>query len=320
MREDPSKYSFLFLLSFIIIISGCSSSVKMKVFRGDIDLRDKTPLMYAIQVGDDKKALKFIERGAEINVKNETVDLMTPLHYAVATNNLKIVRVLIEKGADVNTMTDILWTPLHYSACLGNKNITQLLLKNGADLNSRDGNLHSPLYYAVRNNKVNIVKYLITAGAKIYPNTQNAENSFTTAKCYKFTGKYLDENVSKEEVLQNYELAIQHFDIASKQFEELISSLNIKKAIIMGTNVILSAASMAGAKYQANMQAKQMAQISALKSSDHVGIGYGIAPYHILPATARTERLTERKIYYEKKLAESRQAVIDCRSIMRNYK
>jgi len=63
-----------------------------------------------------------------------------------------------------------------------------------------------------------------------------------------------------------------------------------------------------------------MAQISALKSSDHVGIGYGIAPYHILPATARTERLTERKIYYEKKLAESRQAVIDCRSIMRNYK
>ena len=104
----------------------------------DEEYDDNTPLF---QRDMSKEAAQvLIDNGADINVQNAYDN--TPLHLHVYFGNLDIVKLLIENKANVNARNDEGNTPLFYS---GSKEADQILIDNGADVNAKnnDGDTYS---------------------------------------------------------------------------------------------------------------------------------------------------------------------------------
>ncbi|MDR0747937.1 MAG: ankyrin repeat domain-containing protein [Helicobacteraceae bacterium] len=64
-------------------------------------LINRTPLHYATHFNDAKTAKYLISLNASLN----PIDLkeFTPLYYAIESNSLDIVKMLVENGADIST-------------------------------------------------------------------------------------------------------------------------------------------------------------------------------------------------------------------------
>jgi hypothetical protein len=83
------------------------------------------------------------------------------LYYAVFGGDLKEVRKLLDKGADVNAKDDVIGsTPLHWAVIKGNLDIVKLLVERGADLNARDRYGKTPLDIAKEEKHWDIADFL----------------------------------------------------------------------------------------------------------------------------------------------------------------
>jgi ankyrin repeat protein len=70
----------------------------------------------------------------------------TPLHLAVGSGRTEVARLLLDRGADVNARDDTgKETPLHYAAWDGDAELIGLLLSRKADRAARDGRGRTPL-------------------------------------------------------------------------------------------------------------------------------------------------------------------------------
>ncbi len=86
---------------------------------------------------------------------------------AVRNGDAKEVRALLDKGADVNAKNEIGITALWIAANKEKPEIVELLLRAGADVNARDGIWYeTPLSVAVGEGHTAIVKLLLRAGAR----------------------------------------------------------------------------------------------------------------------------------------------------------
>jgi ankyrin repeat protein len=101
-------------------------------------------LFLAVRYGQKEVAELLIEKGADVNAKNNYGE--TPLAYAL--NNKEIADLLIAKGADVNAKGDFGGTPLHEAAGSGHKETAKLLIEKGADVNAKDDDGETPLDFA----------------------------------------------------------------------------------------------------------------------------------------------------------------------------
>ena len=315
--------SLFFLL--LILLNGCASPnttyMRIKDIKGDIELTEKAPLMMASQFGDLKRVREFVKKGADVNAKNEAIDLMTPLHYAAAGGYVDIVRLLLENDADVNAITDILWTPLHYAALNGNIDLALLLIKNGATLNARDAELLTPLYYAVFNNHHTLAVHLINADAKVYGNNENGEYSNVSAKCYRMVAEnYAKRQKCKDKIIENYKKAAKYFEKASQQFMEQSNSALTKEVIVVGALVLATVASQAATAYQANAQAKQHALVDAMRSPGGVGKGHGSAEYYIIFDCPARKKFGNLREFHADKSEKSHQASVECQALVESYR
>ncbi len=98
-------------------------------------------------------------------------DLREPLWAAVRNGDAKAVQALLDKGADVNAKNEIGITALWIAASNGKANVVEVLLERGADVNARDGIWYqTPLSLALGafggDGNADIVKRLLKAGAK----------------------------------------------------------------------------------------------------------------------------------------------------------
>ena len=75
----------------------------------ECDKFQMTPLHYAAEFGHIKVTKFLIEKGANIEVKNE--DGNTPLHEAVDGSHFEVVKFLIEKGAQLDAKNNANDTP-----------------------------------------------------------------------------------------------------------------------------------------------------------------------------------------------------------------
>ena len=90
----------------------------------------------------------------DLRAKLETHGGRTPLTAAVSGHHVDIVRLLIERGADVNRKDETGRTPLHYAAAVdfGDTAIAELLLKAGARPDVGDSERVTARQIAQKNN------------------------------------------------------------------------------------------------------------------------------------------------------------------------
>ncbi len=123
-------------------------------------------LFEEIRKGDPKAIRQSIERGAEVNARDERGN--TALHLAALNLEVETLARLLRAGANVNATN--IWgdTPLIYSASSLEK--VQLLLQNGAEINGRAGNGTTVLSAASAfRNSYRTVRFLLDHGAKLDP-------------------------------------------------------------------------------------------------------------------------------------------------------
>jgi len=139
-----------------------------------------SPLNIAITQGNMDVVQYFIEKGADINYKDEKG--YTPLMSAIKNHNFSIINYLLEKKVDINTVTDIderTYTPLSYTVSLKNDNyyinhldkyqsLIYLLVNAGANVNDK-----TIIEYCIKNKDEEFLNYFlernVTTNASLIP-------------------------------------------------------------------------------------------------------------------------------------------------------
>src|SRR5260370_37471227 len=142
------------------------ASLKSSLAKGAaVDTRDQrgTPLlMHAAAVGSPEAVKLLLDKGADVNARNELE--ATPL--ILAAGNVEKARMLVEKGAGVNAQSNLGSPPLIIAAgCDGSAPTVKLLLDKGADPNVKDKRGNIALVAAATADNLDSVKLLLAKGA-----------------------------------------------------------------------------------------------------------------------------------------------------------
>lgn len=103
-------------------------------------------LIEAVQNNQLSKARALIEKGAEVNCKDNNGDQVLLL--ALIKDYIEAAKLLIEKGADINSKNNHGITPVHVAVGHGLLEITKLLLEKGASIYDITNNGHTILHFA----------------------------------------------------------------------------------------------------------------------------------------------------------------------------
>lgn len=117
------------------------------------DARDA--LWAAVRSGDAKKVAAQLDKGGDVNARNETG--ITALWIATANGHKDVIELLIARGADVNAR-DGIWYQTPLSQSTSRAEIAKLLLKAGA----KDGD--AALIAAAQRGNAGVVKAVLDAG------------------------------------------------------------------------------------------------------------------------------------------------------------
>ena len=152
----------------------------------DINAKDefgRSALIVASQEGKLEVVQLLIDKRVDVNTKGvKDNEGMTPLMGASATNHLGVAKFLIEKGADVNANASG-HTALMMASLGGHTDIVKLLIEHEANVNVKGGSLEfTPLMSAVAGNHLEVVKILIENGAKIDTRTRSGLTPFDLAE------------------------------------------------------------------------------------------------------------------------------------------
>lgn len=95
---------------------------------------DQTPLLIALEAGQNGLARMLIEAGADVNVKSKM--LMTPLRVATVAGDLEMVKLLLARGASPDVPEDE-FPPFAYALANKHDEIARVLIEGGTDLHRR---------------------------------------------------------------------------------------------------------------------------------------------------------------------------------------
>src|SRR6185503_551080 len=143
----------------------------------------------------------FIDGGININAQNKADDGRTALIAAAARGDLEVVNVLVQRGADVNVKDDKGYTALLHALAARYDQVSDVLVKQpnldpnarglngatalssyvwreqrdavakllerGADVNAQDNDGDAPLHGAAQSGNVEIIDLLLARGAKV---------------------------------------------------------------------------------------------------------------------------------------------------------
>ena len=101
------------------------------------------------------------------SVSSAKDDKRDALWAAIRAGDVKAIEAALEKGADINAKNEMGVSALWVAASKGKPEVIELLVKRGADVNARDGIWYqTPLSSVVSTRKLDLAKLLIKAGAK----------------------------------------------------------------------------------------------------------------------------------------------------------
>ncbi len=131
---------------------------------------ESTSLVAAAEAGHAEAVEKLLERGADVNQKNDIGQ--TPLMAAAAAGDEAMVEDFISAGADVNAKDPEGATALLLASRKGRAGIVELLLKHQADVNARHDDGFTALALAAEEGRFDVVRVLLAHDADV-----NAKNS-----------------------------------------------------------------------------------------------------------------------------------------------
>ncbi len=154
------------------VVFGTATSIQQSVqAHADLESTDywqRTPLLFAIQMGDTQKAQLLLDLGANRLAVGRCGK--TPMQYAVQSNSVPMLRWLLDHGFDIESTDEFLETPLMAAAEQGSAECVEFLIASGADIHKANHIPERPI--AVASN-LDVVRILVRHGADI--NDINAE-------------------------------------------------------------------------------------------------------------------------------------------------
>ncbi|CAI7636057.1 unnamed protein product [Penicillium pancosmium] len=139
----------------------------------------RTPLSWAAQDGRVAILRLLIERGGDVNARDQDGEALISL--ASRKGHTAVVSVLIELGADINVCDKDEVTPIAMASMIGNEAALKLLVDHGADMNAIDPYGQTPLSRASISGNEALVKLLIEQGAEINAVDQNGQTPISLA-------------------------------------------------------------------------------------------------------------------------------------------
>lgn len=113
---------------------------------------ENTPLCVAIKTNKDHIVERLIKLGAEIDKKNSSY--MTPLLIAISEKKYKIIETLLKKGASPNySGAEGDMNPIGMALKMGDSMMIEILLRNGADIKKYNRFMETPLHIALKTEK-----------------------------------------------------------------------------------------------------------------------------------------------------------------------
>ncbi|OCL14600.1 ankyrin repeat protein, partial [Glonium stellatum] len=116
--------------------------------------------MVAVREERPESVKLLLERGADVELQDETPECQTCLHQAASTGSSQYIRMLAQSGANVNCRDNNEYTPLLLASEVGHLDAVQLLLQLGADVDAVCDAGNSSLFFASLEGKVEIVELL----------------------------------------------------------------------------------------------------------------------------------------------------------------
>ncbi len=155
------------LSSLMIVLLMVSASIRCQpakpLTREDLN----RALLDAAYGGSAKKVKELLQKGADVNTKNEFGS--TPFKLAVVGDNVNVVELFLKIGQNPNRESDKAipdGTPLMSAAANGNVKLLKLLLKYGATPDYPTSGKHTALMSAIGHTE--IFEILINHGANIH--------------------------------------------------------------------------------------------------------------------------------------------------------
>ncbi|CAI6098734.1 unnamed protein product [Clonostachys chloroleuca] len=165
--------------------------------RLDEFLPPKTPLLIAIEAGNEGMVELLLKSGADVNKEARRGITRTPLQSACQRRSLPIVQLLLRLGADVNAPPSIRngGTALQLACLSGSIRIVRYLLSVGADVfgPTSNANGRSALENAAENGRLDVIKVLWDAtGGCGFPATEIARaQRFAGARGFPACAEYV---------------------------------------------------------------------------------------------------------------------------------
>jgi hypothetical protein len=250
-----------------------------------VNVMGHSGLEAAIQGGHDELVLHFLEHlGAHASQKNALGETVATL--AAEQGNLALLNVLVEHGSPIQAGRR---TPLMAASAGGHSKVVAWLLQRGANPNQAVSGQPLPIVYATVRGHKGVVQQLMSEGSHIPLHLTddaalNALGHQTLAEVLGKRGRLEEGSEQRRLAASAYRAAADELEESAEQYDDEDFS-EMMKGFYMGALVV---AAEVGQQHQAQMQAKQIAQVSALKSAsrNHTGL----AGYYAAYDPARTMR------------------------------
>ncbi len=300
--------------------------------------RSETPLILAARFGHTGVVKELLEAGADLNATDSNT--ASALTWAARMGNTEITRMLVQAGAETDLIDMAGFNPLAHAVRLGHKDIVEILINGNASVNTKLPKGSSMMYWASFQDP--IVQKLYSADADITKIEDNDIQPLESALRYLWLARFYEDKSlnkagdhDKERMVKCYGWAADFFDKASEQYETTAKDI---KHTEMWKKIGMVGLAMAGAwasNVQADMKAKQMAEIGALGEASRMGTGisgyYGAlstsrtytpytTPQLIAPAGTLSDTGDQSAAFYKDEANKSRQAASACRKILNCYK
>jgi len=295
----------------------------------------------------------LIDHGLTLEDSNQ----FPPLLVASSFGSIDVIRFLISKKFDVNIQDDQGRTPLIMASIFGHTTVLDLLVENNATLDLKDNNGGTAIYHAARMGQTRCLKRLIERGAQVnIPTLKNEtplfrcafndeladlvlsrggnildvefnEDQFNfAAHSYEWFAIYFEKKLSgdcknREDIVQkvafSYKLAAKYFEKASLEMEKIADELRADRITKVVGSMVLNSMIISLSHMQAQVEAKQRAELSALRSPNGVGTGSGHVFYQTF--VPNTTGIQGQESQYREKAKEFNDKADECKQRLIQY-